>query len=453
MIDDPDSLKAIIEDLNNKHKPELAHKLLEHYYTRCETLGDYDTVGYLALKLSYTDISLKAAESAYAIAEKPHEIYAARSNLQKAYYAANYPEKSIFYTKLNLETYPDDFDAKTSLIAAMKQNGQREKAEKLTDDLIKEGLSDKQKRDIRSMHSHKILRSGKTGKGIDFFLGTKYKKDKATSFHLMGMQRWDGKPIKGKNLYLYNGGGFGDEFINIRFMDHVKELGMNPILYSNLDRDDSLEVFARCGYNVTTRLEDIDTSSPHTELMTLPVDLNLSEKDLWRGPYIKPLNQKKNKLKSKKFKIGIKCNGNPFFAQDVFRSIPIEQMLGVIPEEAEVYYFDLDKEHSKTINMKGRINNWDDTLDYISQMDVIFSSCTSLVHASGAMGVPTIVCTPILEYYVWTSSRTDNSTPWYGDNFWVMKQTKVRDWQEPLENARKVIKDLMNENRRDSKNP
>lgn len=452
MIDDPDSVKSIIEDLSNKNKPELAHKLLEYYYTRCTTLSDYDTIGYLALKLSYTNISLKAAESAYSIAKSPEEMYAARSNLQKAYYAGNYPEKSIFYTKLNLEINPDDFDAKTSLIASMKLNGQRTEAEKLTDDLIKSGLSDKEKRDIRSMHSHKLLRSGKTGKGIDHFLGTKYKRDKATTFQLMGMDRWDGNPIKGKNLYLYNGGGVGDEMINIRFMDHIKELGMNPILYSNLDRDDSLDVYARCGYEVTTRLDDIDKSAPHSELMTLPVDLNLTEDQLWRGPYITPKKQEHTKLNSKKFKVGIKCNGNPYFAQDVYRSIPIDDMIAAIPEGVEIYYFDIDQTHPDTINMKDRINNWDDTLDYLSQMDVVFSSCTSIVHAAGSMGIPTIVCTPILEYYVWSSSRTDNTTPWYGDNFWIMKQTKVRDWKEPLENASKVIKDLMNENRSDNKN-
>jgi hypothetical protein len=62
-----------------------------------------------------------------------------------------------------------------------------------------------------------------------------------------------------------------------------------------------------------------------------------------------------------------------------------------------------------------------------------------LVHAAGALGKRTIVITPIAEYYTWTSTRTDESTPWYGDNFTVLKQKKPRDWSEPLSRAKELI--------------
>jgi hypothetical protein len=95
--------------------------------------------------------------------------------------------------------------------------------------------------------------------------------------------------------------------------------------------------------------------------------------------------------------------------------------------------------------MKDKLDTWEDTLDYIDQMDVIVSSCTSIVHASGAIGKTTCVIVPIAEYYVWTSSRRDDHTPWYGDNFYVMKQKKLRSWHEPLQKMNKLVTKMIQE--------
>jgi hypothetical protein len=181
-------------------------------------------------------------------------------------------------------------------------------------------------------------------------------------------------------------------------------------------------------------------------MMSLPGYLGLKEEQLWTGPYLKPLRQEKNKLESKKFKIGIKANGNPHFEQDVYRRIPFDQLIDIMPKDAEVYYIDTEREYEGTISLKNRIQSWEDTLDFIDQMDMIVSSCTSLVHAAGAIGKRTIVCVPIAEYYTWTSTRTNETTPWYDDNFTVLKQTKLRSWDEPLARARELILEEMNAN-------
>jgi ADP-heptose:LPS heptosyltransferase len=158
------------------------------------------------------------------------------------------------------------------------------------------------------------------------------------------------------------------------------------------------------------------------------------------------LRDPKNKLDSKKFKIGIKCNGNPYFSQDQYRCIPIDELLAAIPKNnnVEIYYFDKEKTHPDTVNLKDKLETWEHTLDYIDQMDVIVSSCTSLVHAAGAMDKRTIVIVPLAEYYIWTSSRTNNTTPWYSDNVTVLKQSRVRSWQEPLAKMTKLVQDMIN---------
>ena len=76
-------------------------------------------------------------------------------------------------------------------------------------------------------------------------------------------------------------------------------------------------------------------------------------------------------------------------------------------------------------------------------MDIIVSSCTSLVHAAGAIGKRTIVMVPIAEYYTWTSTRTNNTTPWYGQNFTVLRQSKLRSWKEPLSEMRGLLDQII----------
>jgi ADP-heptose:LPS heptosyltransferase len=115
-----------------------------------------------------------------------------------------------------------------------------------------------------------------------------------------------------------------------------------------------------------------------------------------------------------------------------------------MPENASVYYIDTEKEYDGSISLKNRIKSWEDTLDFVDQMDIIVSSCTSLVHVAGAMGKRAIVCVPIAEYYIWTSTRTNETTPWYGDNLSVIKQSKLRSWKEPLARARELIMEQMN---------
>ena len=72
------------------------------------------------------------------------------------------------------------------------------------------------------------------------------------------------------------------------------------------------------------------------------------------------------KLSSNKFKIGIKCSGNPYFSQDEYRKIPVELMLSYMPQDAEIYYIDKEVGHEGCIDLGEKIETWEDTLDFIS---------------------------------------------------------------------------------------
>jgi hypothetical protein len=324
--------------------------------------------------------------------------------------------------------------------------GKRIESQNILEKLVAKNPEDAE--NLRYALSGKTLRDGLTAKGIIDFIDTFKPRSKLFQDGL-NMTKWLGGPQPGRTIYVNAEGGVGDEIINIRFFKHLKDLGMKPVLYScwSTYRPDIVDVFKRHGHEVVSETYSIDKSELWTNMMPLPGYLNLREEDLWHGPYLTPKRDAKNKLESKKFKIGIKANGNPYFSQDIYRRIPVDQIVDSLSEfkDVEIYFFDKERSHPKCIDMKDRLNTWDDTLDYIDQMDVILSSCTSLVHAAGAIGKTTVVMTPIAEYYVWTSTRTNGSTPWYGDNFYVAKQQKLRSWAEPLAEAKTIIRKLISE--------
>lgn len=437
--------RATILKLLNTGKRDTCWEILEHFFERANTLAEFDALGELALKTEHRKLHLKCAETAHSVALTSEEKRASRYNLMNAYNMMNYPEKAVYYAELQLKQTPDDYAALCQRAANTSLMGNKEEGEKLLDQLLVK-FPDKHK-ELQSMLSGRYLRNGELTRGVKAF--TEAIKGKNELFDVqLQMKRWDGIPRPGRTIYVDGEGGIGDEIINIRFFNRIRDLGMRPILCSpnNKFYKEKNDLFIRHGFEVLCESFSIDRREFWTPMMGLPAVLNLTEDDLWNGPYLCP--QRNKKIESKKFKIGIKCSGNPYFAQDEYRKIPLDLMLNYLPEEAELYYIDkLKVNHPRVIDLADDINNWEDTLDIIDSMDIIVSSCTSLVHASGAIGKTTIVAVPIAEYYIWTTSRRDHSTPWYGDNFYVMKQTKMRDWDEPLKQVSDQVNILMEKHR------
>jgi hypothetical protein len=439
------SLKIVTELLVSDTKHKLAHEMLDIAYNRAKTLEDYDEIGAAALRAQHNELRLKCAIQTYSMAKTEEQLFNARENLYKTYNALNYPEKALFYIEINLKLKPKDPDTLMNKAFNLALMNKRSEAEAIIETVS--ATNEKLAESIEYSLSGKLLREGKTAQGIRGFITTF--KPKNERFHLqLKLPYWSGGIYPGKTIYIIGEGGIGDEFINIRFFDHLRDYGMKPILFNTWKnyRPDIELLFKRHGYEVCNEDYFIKPGSLWTEMMALPAHLGVTEKDLWRGPYIKPLRQEKNKLADDsnngkpRLKIGIKCEGNPWFEQDVYRRIPLNDLVAALPADALIYYIDKNKkEHSKIINLADKIDTWEDTLDFIDQMDVIVSSCTSLVHAAGSMGKKTIVVSPIAEYYIWTSTRTDGSTPWYGDNFTILRQTKVRSWKEPLAQVRSYL--------------
>jgi hypothetical protein len=440
---EPHHVKTVILDLVKSDQRSLAWQLIDHYYKTASNIQHFDVLGYVSLKAEKRDTYLKCAEAAYSLAKTPEQLFNARTNLYKAYNTMNRPQDALFYIEQNLQINPDDFETQCQKAFNISLSGDKETAERMLLDLTVKYPEQAHK--LEASFAGKHLREGRTAKGILSFVEA-FKPKNHFFETILNMKRWTGIAKPGSTLYVDIEGGLGDQIINIRFFDKIKSFGMNPILVSQSNDyyKDTNNMFKRHGYNVLTDRLLIDEKQMWVPMMSIPGYLGLKEQQLWNGPYLKAINNSKNKLNGNGPKIGIKCSGNPYFAQDEYRKIPIENILSILPKEADIYYIDKQPmNHPNVINLSDRIASWEDTLDFIEQMDCIVSSCTSLVHAAGAMGKTTFVAVPIAEYYIWTTTKQDGTSPWYGENFYVARQTKVGDWTEPLNNIKKHVDKLI----------
>ena len=440
---DKEKLKYIITELRAGMLYPEARKILDMFFKKAKTIQDFDAIGECAIIAQYHELRLKCAEFIYSHVTNKDQLFNARDNLITSYNALNYPEKALFYIDINLKIKPNDIDTLLHKAANLALLNKKQEASDIINNIANTITDETLVKSIENNKAIDLLREGQTAKGIIAFMDANKPKN-ALFENELKLKFWDGGIKPGKTIVVNAEGGIGDEFINIRFLTKLKDYGMNPILFSSWHnyRPDIVGLFKRHGFDVVTNHYGFKPDYLWTHMMSLPGYLGVSESQLWTKPYLQALNQKKNKLKDSKFKIGIKCNGNPYFEQDIYRSIPINELLEILPENASIYYFDVNNEYPGTISLKNKIKSWEDTLDFINQMDIIISSCTSLVHAAGAIGKACITIPPIAKYYTWESTRNDYTTPWYGDNFKVFPQVKPRSWKEPLIQVKEYLENI-----------
>jgi hypothetical protein len=369
--------------------------------------------------------------------QTPQTKFDARVNIIRAYLNLNKPIEALTYIGINEKEQPNDHPNQMDKAMCFFLLDNKDEGEKI----LRKILSEPHTEDINFRVNFNLgtydLRNGKFKEGLRHVLLDGRKLNIWHEFKFPKSQLWEGTPQPGKTIVLCAEGGIGDEIISVRFMKHFKDVGMNPIWYT--DRKDIVTIFERNGFKTVSNINAIPHDWLWTYSMPSPTYLDLEEDDLWYGTYLTALNKAPLLPNNGKKRIGIKCMGNPKYDQDLHRTIPFEQLIDSIPEDYEIYSFHIDEDydHPRVIQLKDKIKTWDDTLDYINQMDIIVSSCTSLIHAAGAIGKESIVIIPILTYYTW--AKLGHHTKWYGDNLTVLRQREYDNWNAPL----KELKDML----------
>jgi hypothetical protein len=441
-------IEQIITTLQNINENKIAILLLDALSRHSKVFEQFDELAMCYFKIKEYEKAYTCAERALSLYSGSN-IYSVKYNVLNSANHANYPERALSLIKQLELLNPFDSDLQMEKAFSMFLLNRKQEAEViLRKQLENPNNSEAVKTRIRfNLGTYELLRD-EFQNGLRKFLFEGRKLDYWKK-PILPFTMWKGEIEPGKTIYIRTEAGIGDEFINIRFMNNLKERGMIPIWFT--EREDMKNIFNRNGYTSVSNLEPTEKKEDilWVHSMDLPVYLNLNYEDLWNGPYLKADKEVSGKYKNMfkeldGLKIGIRWQGNPSYDQDLHRSIPLKELLEVIPKEnTNIISLQRDdgieelEEYPHVKDMSPYLENYEETLGIIENLDVIVTSCTSIAHAAAAMGKRTIVITPISAYYVWCHST--EKSPWYGDNVTLLRQQKPRVWNEPLSQLKELF--------------
>lgn len=446
------SLENVVMFLNeHKEKPE-AIQLLETFAKYAWQFAEYDDISKCFFKIKEYTQAIKYGELALSTAYTNERMWVARSNLINVYNHANYPEKAMTLIKANETVIPGDVDTLLEKSFSHFLLNEKDQAEQiLRDALERTDLSEETYTKIRfNLGTYELYRDNFL-KGLSLFLFEGKKLEYWKKPELPG-KFWDGGVQPGKKIVLSAEAGIGDEIINVRFMQHFRNVGMEPIWFT--DRQDMAKVFRANGYPVITSRKEIPPDALWTHSMNVPVYLGLTQKDLWTGPYLKSLPEYDEKMSllfanAKKVRIGIRWQGNPEYDHDLHRSVKLSDIMDVLndvlTDDVQLYSLQRDTgveeryPYPEVIDLEMFMQTYGDTFSIINNLDYVITTCTSVAHAAASMGKRTFIFVPISAYYTWSHSTVQS--PWYSDNVTLLRQVKPRCWKEPIQQLRQILQE------------
>ena len=252
---------------------------------------------------------------------------------------------------------------------------------------------------------------------------------------------WDGnEDIKNKTILLYSEQGLGDQIHFIRFVNLIIEKGANVIVEVD---PRLLKLFKHTTnfkniYSQGDELPNFDLQCP---IMSLPYKLKIDINSIPNKPYLKCNTEntdKWKKLLDKNYKnIGINWQGGVSPRQDAGRSFKLDNF-EEISKIKNIKLFSLQKingvEQIENNKDKFNLNIIDDldrdapfvdTVELISNLDLIITSDTSIAHLSGALGKKTFLVIQKYAEWRWFENRSDS--PWY-PNMKIFRQKIDGDW-------------------------
>ena len=245
------------------------------------------------------------------------------------------------------------------------------------------------------------------------------------------MPLWDGEENATVLLRLER--GLGDQIHQVRYARNLKKLGCTVVVScSSLLADvlryaDGVDVIvehgAACGV-----LHDF-----YIPAMSAPIQLGYqSSADIDGSPYL-PVT-----ADVVPHRVGLRWSGLPTYEDQTKRLFPHELLFNTMKDRA--YCINLQRDEGEEFCPdwveKVDLSTWTATAAAISSCEMVVTSCTSIAHLAGAMGIPTMIIIPIVPYYLWSLPGT--STPYY-DSVTLLRQTDPDDWLAPFEQLAEMV--------------
>lgn len=263
-------------------------------------------------------------------------------------------------------------------------------------------------------------------------------------------EKWDGHPYVGKRLLVFCEQGLGDTVMLARFLPAVKRLGGTLIVECQPEAIALLEPSIDADEWIAIKyLEEPET--PYdlwVPSMSLPFLLDIEPNNCIPAmPYLQVppdiLAYWHNAVPtSPKLRIGIAWSGNPTLRMDSIRSMQYADLASLV-ECKDIEFHILQLNHDaptplpeNLIDHSGELLTLADTAALASNMHLIITIDSVLVHVAGALGLPTWLLLP--DHYEWRWTRSGQATPWY-PSVRVIRQRRLGCWSEVIQEVRNEL--------------
>lgn len=277
------------------------------------------------------------------------------------------------------------------------------------------------------------------------------------SASMLGCPRWQGAPLAGQSLLVWQEDGLGDMIQFSRYFALLKAQGAShiafacaPSLHRLMARVDGVDaVFDHDTARANARAYDCWTSllsAPlhlRTSVDTIPRAVRLTAEpglvEQWR-PLLDALPPGR--------RIGLVWKGNPNHHNDANRSIPSLAVLAPLWSVPGVSFVSLQKGRGEDeaanppagqplLDLGSRVTDFADSAAIIAQLDLVIAVDTSTVHLAASLGKPCWVMLPEKDIdWRWLHERNDSA--WYPHTLRLFRRAPIEDWSMPVERVRQA---------------
>lgn len=254
--------------------------------------------------------------------------------------------------------------------------------------------------------------------------------------------------LAGKTVLVHAEQGLGDSIQFVRYLPELSKLASRVVF---LCQRQLVPLLNSCS-GIDQIVVDGNDVPPHDiqiPLLSVPGVIGSTVGEIPQVvPYILPeegrvLRWRRRLQGLNGLKVGICWQGNPKFASDEVRSVPLREF-SIFPRDQDLALVSLQKavglEQLSNIDFPVQsLEPFDapgeeflDTAAIIANLDLVISSDTAIAHLAGAMGKPVWLATSFMSEWRW-GPQGQRHSPWY-PTMRLYRQTRLRNWKDVFAN-------------------
>lgn len=341
-------------------------------------------------------------------------------------------------------------------------SGKFKDAEKLYREVVK---ADPKNLSARNNLACTLFTQGKFKEGYKFNANRNVQDGKILDIYdgVSSVPLWEGQPLSGKSLIIFDEQGLGDKILHYRYLiELTSTYQLSDVVMVVQERLRTL--LGRSGFN---GVRFISTDAKKLELNGFDYRCHLCDLPRFLGPdnvkQVKPIGkylsadpllvaryrERYADLFPNKLKVGINWKSDSLIAGKR-KNLPINEMSMFLKlknvQWVCLQYGDIDEDISELQRQTGsdifvdktvdHVNDLESSVAQISALDLVISISNATAHLAGALGIETIVMTPKAPLWHWLTEG--DSSCWYS-SVSLIRQTEFNTWDHEFLKLSEVL--------------